>query len=145
VFEDFVATVGDSEVLVRQPAALVALTTSIDKVLGKQAPAPGQGYGTQQYVLAVVSDAASALADRYASIPPQIAAIGRAEKIDILLRVILQDALVNVDAKYGPTIFDTAKDVQIGGAVFQVRATDRSGLPPEGPYILWVALRKAGE
>lgn len=145
-FEQMVDEAGDPNVVVRQPAAPTVALSAAEKVLGRKSDTTqGQGYGESQTVKAVVSDFAISLADVYASIPPQIAAIGRAEKLDLLLRLPLAVALTNPDAKYGPTIFDTAKDVQIGGAVFTVRATDRSGLPPEGPYILWVALRKAGE
>jgi hypothetical protein len=143
-FEQFVAEAGDPNVVVRQSAAPTAALTAAEKVLGKQPTAPAT-YGASQTVTAVVSDASVAVEDRYTAIPSQIAALGRAEKLDLLLRLTLASVLVNPEHKYGTTIFDTAKDVQIGGAVFQVRGTARSGLPPEGPYILWVALRKAGE
>lgn len=146
MFGRFVAEAGDPNVVVRQPAAPTAPISAAEKVLGRKSDTTqGEGYGESRTVKAVVSDAAVTLADVYASIPPQIAAIGRAEKLDLILRLPLGDALLIADAKYGQTIFDTAKDIQIGGAVFTVRATDRTGLPPEGPYILWVALRKAGE
>lgn len=145
-FERMLAQTGDSAVVVRQPLVRSAGTSAADRVLGKRAEnVVGAGYGVSTTITAVVSDAAMALNDQYAKIPPQIAALGRTETLAVILRCLLSDVLVDPDLKYGKTIFDTAKDVQIGGGTFQVRAVDRTGLPPEGPYICWVALRVVAE
>jgi hypothetical protein len=137
---------GDPDIVVRQPAVVTSAANPTEKVLGRRTDVtPGQGYGDEQTILAIRSDASLTTADQYSGLPARIAAIGRSEAIDILLRCLLEDVLLDPNEPYGRTIFDSAKDVLIGNAVFLVRGTDRTGLPPEGPYILWVALKRAGE
>lgn len=138
-FERLVAESG-VDVVVRQPAAATASATAADKVFGKAVVAPATGVGTTATVTAVVSDAAMNPFDT--TIPPRIAALGRTDSVDVLLRCVLSAVLLKDEERYGRTLFDTAHDVQIGGATFKVKGTDRTGLPPVGPYILWVALRK---
>jgi hypothetical protein len=145
-FEKYVASVGDPNVVIRQPAVRTAGTTDADLVLGRRADAiQGEGYGESRTVTAIVTDAAMATNDEYAKIPPHIAAIGKTDTLDLILRCNLSDVLISPTDRYGKTLFHTAKEVVIGGAAFQVRATDRTGLPPEGPYVFWVALRAVGE
>lgn len=145
-FELFLERAGNDSVLVRQPLARTAGTTAVEKVLGKRAEAiVGAEYGDTDTITAIVSDASMVLGDQYASVPSNIATLGRTESLDIILRCLLSDVLIDTSAIYGKTILDTAKDVEIGGATFQVRATDRTGLPPIGPYIFWAALRKVAD
>lgn len=77
------------------------------------------------------------------STPPEIVRIGRVNGMDAVLRCDLDSVLVDPTKKQGQTIFDLAKSVVYQGSHFKVVATDRTGLPLDGPYILWVALRKA--
>lgn len=143
MFEAFLAQAGDDAVLVRQPAARTTPASDVEKVMGRR-PAASQddGVGETTNLLAVVSDAAVVLADRFQAVPPRIATLGKVESIDLLLRCRLEDVLVDSGSKYGKTILDTAKDVVVGGVSFTIRAIDRTGLPPEGPYICWAALRR---
>lgn len=142
-FEAHLAGAG-VEVEVRQRPPRAVPTTTADKVLGRRqdvvADAPA---GPSTFVRAVVSDAAMATGNGYGSTPAEIVSIGKVEALDLILRCALTDVLVDPDKPYGKTVFDGAKDVLVAGTPFEVRATDRTGLPPVGPYILWVALRKA--
>lgn len=65
------------------------------------------------------------------------------QKMDAVLRLRLADALIDPGKPQGRTIFETAKDVVYQGQIFEVLGVRKTGLPPEGPYILWVGLRLA--
>jgi len=65
-------------------------------------------------------------------------------KLDVIIRLPLEDALLKPDLKQGKTIFHVCRDVIHNGAKFKVTGTKRTGLPPLGPYILWVGLVKYG-
>ena len=134
------------DVVVRQPVAPVAASTSADKVLGRQVDQAPDAVGTTQTVRVVWSTSYRANpATGAPDLPPSLAAVGRTERLDVVLRCALADVVIDPNTRHGKTIFDTAKDVQFDGATYQVKGTDRTGLPPEGPYILWVGLRKVGE
>lgn len=132
----------NTEVEVRSAATRTAAATAADKVLGKKAVETGVGAST--FIKAIWNSDINATTPNY-TIPEQIAALGRAEKMDALLRVKLDEALITSDDTHGRTIFDAAKDVVYGGYRWTVSGTARTGLAPLGPYILWVAVKKVGE
>lgn len=140
-FERFVDEAGET-VEVRQPAAPTAPASALEKVQGKRPSVAA--YGDTQTVQAIQGGGYDGNVLHPPSVPAQIAAIGKVQPIDLLLRCKLADALIDSGKRYGQTIFDTAKDVVFAGAVWTVLVTERSGLPPEGPYELWVGLRKSG-
>lgn len=130
-------------VTVRQPPIATASTSPADKVLGKRPDAAPEAYGEATTAVALWSTGYSGndALGTYA-IPAQIAALGRTDGLDVILRLKLADYLVDPENRHGATLFDTAKAVTYETVTYKVRATDRSGLPPLGPYILWVALQK---
>lgn len=98
---------------------------------------------TQEYLALWSNDGLGPEHPEGAQVSNAMSPLSRAgEKIDAMIRVSLAGALLDVNAPQGLTVFDICKDVQYAGASFQVVKSARTGLPPLGPYILWVALRK---
>lgn len=138
-FERLLKMMGSS-LLVRQPPARTAAATNVDKVLGPVGQT--HTYGASKELTVIWRNGHGKMLDNEAT-PTNIASLGRTEGLDAVVRCNLADALVDPDDKQGKTIFDTAKDVVYQSTSFKVVTTDRTGMPLEGPYILWVALRKA--
>jgi len=131
------------DVVVRQPQARAASGNAAEKIFGISGYETG--YGTPVTVQAWVHSAAVPSDFRYGPTNPGAAVIGTLSESDLVLMVKLSDVLVDTTVPFGRTIFDTAKDVQVSGSVFEVSGTFRSGLAPIGPYLLWVGLKNAGE
>lgn len=66
----------------------------------------------------------------------------KANPLDGVLRLKLADVLLPGATSQGQSVFDTCKYVLYQGVYYRVVDTKRSGLPPIGPYILWVGLVK---
>lgn len=78
--------------------------------------------------------------------PEAIAVLGEGpEDLDAVLRVKLEDVLLTAGALLGHTLFDKCMYVGYLGQTFKVTSTKRTGLPPIGPYILWVGLTESGK
>jgi hypothetical protein len=144
LFLTYLGEVGEP-VAVRQPAPKPTNpTTDVSKILGSRPapPAPGQpAVGAVKTVPAIVSGASNIAGNPQpnrtdASVLP----VGLLAVSDTVLRVLLDDVLLDPAKRYGKTLFDTAHDVVIHGTSFKVQGSERSGLAPLGPYILWVAL-----
>lgn len=143
-FDSYVDSVGVG-VLVRQPAAHTTVSSAVSQVLGTPSTATGP-IGSTLTISAVLNYgySASPFAGQ-SQMPPAIRAMGEVENIDIVLRCRTSEALVTPGGTLGGrVIFDTCRDVVIDGLSFKVTATDRTGLPPYGPYVFWVALKKNG-
>lgn len=63
-------------------------------------------------------------------------------RLDAVLRAVLSEVLIDPNALQGQTLFDTCKEIVYEGGIFEVTGTKRTGLPPIGPYELWVGLRQ---
>lgn len=126
-------------ITVRQPVARSATTDPVAKVIG--ARGTEYSFGATQDVTVLWRNGSGKILDHDAT-PSRIALLGKVNNLDAVVRCLLEDVLVESTNKQGATIFDTAKDVVYNGNSFKVVDTDRSGMPLEGPYILWVALRK---
>lgn len=143
IFEKMVEEVGVT-LTVRQPKGRSASTTDVDKVFGS-----GGANREQEIDPAQNKDVKVVWSTDYHS----IAASGRQEilsalgglalhnnQLDVIIRLKLEDGLVDPNQKHGKTIFETSHDVLYGGLTYKVKGTARTGFPPEGPYILWVGL-----
>jgi metal-dependent amidase/aminoacylase/carboxypeptidase family protein len=140
IFQKALAEAGTT-ITIRQPAPKPASGgTDVTKILGAR-PSPSSAVGTTTTVGALVSGPANVAGTPLASATPaQVDPLGRVADCDIVLRVLLSDVLLDPTKKHGKTLFDTAKDVLIDGGYFRVEKTERGGLAPLGPYILWVGL-----
>jgi hypothetical protein len=138
-FETLVAQTG-RRVVFRARVGRVSSSTAADRVLGTRAQETGDG--TETALTAVFSAGGSV---DIARSPQKIAALGNAGALDALLRLPVASALLDVTKPLGRTVAHLAKDVVVDGEVFEIVGIDRSGLPPEPPYILWVGLKKAQE
>lgn len=137
---------GGVQVNVRQPPPKPAVGgTDVTRILGAR-PSPSSARGTETLVRAIISGPANVAGTPPPSSigPVQSNPLGKVAQCDLVLRVLLSDVLVNSTQKHGKTLFDTALDVQVDGGVFKVEATERGGLAPLGPYILWVGLMAQG-
>lgn len=134
------------QIELRMPAAVVPAAQAVDKVMGKR-PTPTASattaYGPSKFVSALWGVGYS-ITTAYGAVPPHLAALGQSDNLDVVLRCPLADVLLDQDKPLGRTVFHTAKDVVYQGEVFTVTGVDASGLPPLGPYICWVGLKKAG-
>lgn len=126
------------DVLVRQPATGTA-GNAVDRTRGKRSEATG--VGTTATVKAIVSSL-YAFSSTEESLPPAIRAVGKTDKIDLVLRFALADVLLDADNGFGRTSIEAAKDIVLNGEPYTVVVTERGGLPPLDPYILWAAVRK---
>jgi hypothetical protein len=143
IFEQFVEEVGVS-VLVRQPAIKTG-GTGVDRVLGKRADVTTIGSTRPCQVVWSTDLFAISRAPTDGTIPNAIAALATIQECDAVLRGKLSDALINPADKFGQTIFDTAHDIVYGGHSWRVTGTAQTGLAPESPYALWVAVVKVGD
>jgi hypothetical protein len=131
---------------VRLPLATNSASNSVTRALGKTVTATGP-IGSIRQVRAIVNFGYTAGTNPFANpdaIPPAIRQIGTVETVDAVLRCRLEDVLVVATELGGRTLFDSCKDVVYQNTSYTVLTTDRTGLPPEGPYIVWVALRSNG-
>lgn len=129
------------------PAAGAPAPTTVDKVMGRRTALPSvtDEVGPTTTVKAILTNGYAGLARHDPDMPVPVQGIGYLKGVDILLRVRLHDVLVDPARPYGLTLFDTAKDVVFQQSAFEVKATEPAGMPPEGPYELWVALGKRGD
>lgn len=143
-FDKYVESVG-AEVELRLPATAVAAPGAADKVLGKR-PAPTidatTAYGDSLFVQAIWTSGTAITTEQ--GVPNRIAALGASDQVDVLVRCKLADVLLDAVKPLGRTQFHVCKDVRYQGAIFTVTGVDTSGLPPLGPYVCWVGLKKAG-
>lgn len=137
-FERYVSDVGIN-VTVRQPRKVEAPSTDVEKVLGTSGAETEPG-DAQTVRVIWSNDLRPNAIDNH--LPSKIASLARQGSVDVFIRAILRDVLHDPADPNGLTLFDTAFDVLQGTARFKVLDTDRTGLPPEGPYVLWVALRR---
>lgn len=139
-FDKYVASAG-RPILVRQPIGHLSGLTPAQRVMGTKAV--DRGYGEEKEVICIfTNDLLSSIDDD--DVKLVIAALGKTHQLDAVIRVRISDALSDPDNPQGTTIFETAKDVVFSGEVFEVTGTQRTGLPPLDPYVLWVGLRKGG-
>lgn len=143
-FERYVDGSG-AELELRMPATTTTAPVAADKVMGKR-PAPTtdatSAYGETVYVKAIVTSGTAITTEQ--GVPNRIAALGASDQVDVLVRCKLADVLLDPTKPLGRTQFDVCKDVRFGGSIFTVTGTDTSGLPPLGPYVCWVGLKKSG-
>lgn len=139
-FEKYVDSM-DLWITIRQPPAKPPATSSVDRVFGHRPQPPSAPAPCETCEIRAVWTTADAMDLTY-RVPPHIATIGRTEQVDLVLRVKLSDVLVDSAKKLGRTLLDTAQDVVIEGSTYKVLGVDRTGLPPEGPYIAWAALQR---
>ena len=137
---NMIDTLGE-DILIRQPPARTTSTSDVDKVFG--APQELDDYGELTTVTGHVHQG---------TVPGDASGynftarfLGIMQNADLVVSVKLEDVLSDSTKKYGRTLFDTAKDVVVGGSVFEVTGAYRSGMAPLGPYILWVGLEIQGE
>ncbi len=125
-------------VTIRQPAEKPSSGGSdVTKALGTREQVTGTG--EEKEVLAIVSGPTNTGVNITAgTAPKQASPVGSVQFCSTVLRVKLSDVLVNEEKLYGKTLFETAREIVIQDTVFKVVATERSGLAPLGPYILWV-------
>lgn len=145
VFKQYLEEAG-TEVTVRQPPPKPASGgTDVSRILGSR-PSPTSLRGAEDVIVAILSGPANVAGTPPPSAigPVQANPLGKVAQCDLVLRVLLSDALVSPTQKHGKTLFDTALDVQVDGGIFKVEATERGGLAPLGPYILWVGLMVQG-
>jgi hypothetical protein len=134
------------EIAVRQPAPRNVSINAKDKVFGGKTLESDIGeiqlvtviwsndvFRPEAVVAGDVAEAVSGLAHNTGGKP-----------VDAVIRMKLSEALLQADAPQGMTIFDTAKDILYQGQRFQILSTKRTGLPPIGPYTIWVGLTRIG-
>jgi hypothetical protein len=132
-----------TDIVVRPAAAPTALPNNdVTKALGVRTQV--LAYGTPITVRAVLSGPTTGNTINPASAPIKVNALGTVQMSEVILRLKVDDCLLDPDKPYGKTIFDNAKDVLIGDRPFKVIASERSGLAPLSPYILWVGLEHMG-
>lgn len=137
---------GATEITIRQPPPKPATGgNDVSRVLGSR-PVPTSARGKETVINAIVSGPANVAGTPPPSYigPAQANPLGKVAQCDLVLRVLLSDVLVSANQKHGKTLFDTALDVQVDGGIFKVEATERGGLAPIGPYILWIGLMAQG-
>ena len=135
-----IAAMGE-DIEIRQPVARSTSTNDMEKVLG--ATTDPDAYGTTTTVTGMVHQ--GKVPSGAMGFNTSVSIVGLIQNSDLVVSVALEDVLVDATKKYGRTLFDTAKTVIVGGSTFEVGGTFRSGMPPLGPYILWVGLEIQGE
>jgi hypothetical protein len=144
-FEAYVNSVG-VRVQVRQPSKTNTSSTAVSRAIGVPVTAEGP-IGEIDVVQVVWTFGYTAGTNPFANpeqIPPAIRAAGTVENVDAVLRCKISDVLVTAARPGGRTLFDSCKDIVYEGTSYKVIATDRTGLPPEGPYVCWVAVKANG-
>lgn len=142
-FEKFLTGAG-VVVTIRQPGARVAGTNAVDRVKGQRTFETSIG-STQDILVVWSNDLIRPEAVVAGDVAETIAALGGKASVDVIIRCRLSDALLDGATHQGRTLFDTAKDVTYSGQTYEVTGTKRTGLPPIGPYILWVGLKQIPE
>lgn len=125
------------------PSAKPAPLTQAEKVTG--AKPRGDESGEVHQVRVIWSSDLSSPTNVDGDIVSVAQALGHNpdKPIDAVIRLNLADGLEDVSRPLGQTIFDTAKEVVFLGERFVVSGSKRTGMPPIGPYILWVGLRRS--
>lgn len=131
-------------ITIRQPGTRVAGSSAVDRVKGSRTSETS--VGTTNTVLAIWSNDLLTDAGKDTSIASILASIGTKETVDAIIRCKLEDVLITAGDLQGRTLFHTARDVTYSGHTYEVVGTPkRTGLPPIGPYILWVGLKQIPE
>lgn len=144
IFEHLVDREG-VDVTVRYPQEPDAtVSNSANKVLGTKAVV--SEVGVEQQVKVLWSTDYFLTESHYAQdIPGSIAALGKLDRVDVILRCKLADVLDDATDAQDRTWFDKAKDIVRDNYRYSVVGTRRTGLPNKnGPYILWAALKQEG-
>lgn len=137
IFDRMVEQAGTVITLRMPPANVSGATSAATKALGTRAQATG--YGADIPVTAIVHTSLDASPLQQTGYPAGLVQIS-----EIILAVRLADVLVDPLKPLGPTQFELAKEIVVQGTVFKKTGVERSGLPPLGPYILWVGLKGLG-
>ena len=140
-FDRFLEETGTLVEVVSQAAKTTSDGSDVGKVLGSRKRAePGtQTTSVKAIVHSSVSDRMEGRSGFIESSP-----VGMFDNSDIVLSVRLGDVLLKADRPLERTVFDTAMSIVVQGSTFEVDAQSRTGLPPIGPYILWVGLKASG-
>jgi hypothetical protein len=143
-FESLLTQAGQ-EVEIQLPEVRTAAESPVAKVLGRGTPSPAVAPGGPSTVVpALVSTGYRAVDYEFGNVPATIAALGRTDTALVVLRCRLSDVIPAGQSAHGETLFHRAARVVVGRDAFQVVGIDRSGLPPLGPYIVWVGLKRVG-
>jgi hypothetical protein len=135
-FDAYVEEAG-IDVQVYQAPPKTTPTNAVDKILGDPTLVDTDGPVTTVKAVATGKPVAS----EYSLNQIELGVLYQA---DVVLRVRMEDVLVDNTKPYGKHLFDTAVRVVVEGTDFEVEGQVRAGLPPLSPYILWVGLRHAG-
>jgi hypothetical protein len=138
--ESYIDTAGTTVTVRQAPAKVASGGSVVNKVLGTKAALDGAGVETE--VTAVIAYTSSGV--KQDARKTESAPIGLYDSSDVILMVKLAEVLDDPTKPQGMTIFDTAKEVLIQGTYFKKTGSERTGLPPYGPYILWVGLKTLG-
>lgn len=143
----FTAMLADAgqDILIQHPAVRVAAETAVDKVLGRRTlPITQTPTGVSYQVLALISTGYRTIDYEHGNLPASIAAVGRTDPSIVVARCLLSDVQDVGASPYGDTYFHGAARIVIGSDAFQMLGIDRTGLPPVGPYTVWVGLKRVG-
>jgi hypothetical protein len=133
------------QIAIRHPATRQVSEAPANKVLGKRTtPLDPTDVGAVYYVDAIVSTGYRQVDYDFGAVPAAIAAIGKRDPSMVVARCLLEDVQPVGASPFSDTYFHGAKAVIIGTDSFEVVGVDRSGLPPAGPYIVWVGLKRIG-
>jgi hypothetical protein len=144
MFDTLVETAG-VEITVREPIGRIEGTSARSKVLGTKAYEEDAAPTTTAVTVLWSNDYASLTDVDSRDVLDALGALAlQNNKLDVVLRLKLEDVLDDPANKQGRTLFDRAKDVQYSGETFEITGTKRTGLNPIGPYILFVGLRRVG-
>lgn len=138
----------DTTVELRYPPLKSPASSAADKVLGTKPQETGIDPARSRILSVIWSNDLFHSEDvAQGSLSQLVASIGHNKEglpLDAVIRLRLSDALMDPASPQGMTLFDSCKDVVYQGQSFKVLSTKRTGLPPLGPYILWVGLHRLG-
>ena len=142
-FYNLVEEIGKPITIRKELPPQTAGITNVSRVLGVQVTQSTTAY--PEVSIDAIVTGANSVAPLNSRDPGIVAPLALLQSSEIILRAKLSDVIVDPENPYGQTIFDIAHDVMIGETVFKVVGTDRSGLPPLPPYIVWCGLKSAGK
>jgi hypothetical protein len=144
-FDKYVEEAGEW-ITVRQPPVRTTNTSVVDKVLG--ADEQESEIGVEMEVKALWSTTYMSLGSMDSrDILEFVKTLGlQSNELGVVLRVRLDDVLLDPALPYGRTLFSTAREVVHMGQRFKVTGQKPAGLGPGAPYLLYVGLtRIAGD
>lgn len=144
IFERYITAVGTIVTLVFPPARSGDASMS-SRVFG--APGYEENDGPTKEITVIWSNGQNSggvFDDGIDKAPSKVVAAlaGNGQVLDAVIRCRLADALIDPTKKQGKTYFHRAKEVEYQGQRFSINGFSLGGLPPEGPYILWVGLSR---